>query len=123
MIEKRPNEPLTLDELQQGMWRTPMGVPEVSATWVHDQLGRIRIVDVRSFDECSGPSGTIPGSEIVPMERVEAAAATWERDVPLIVSCRSGARSAHVALFLERQGFTAVASMAGGILDWRAQGY
>jgi rhodanese-related sulfurtransferase len=36
--------------------------------------------------------------------------------------CRSGARSAQAAVILQRQGFTQVANLAGGMLRWRAEG-
>ena len=35
-----------------------------------------------------------------------------------VVICRSGGRSAQVAQFLERQGFSSVFNLAGGILAW-----
>ncbi|HZE44325.1 MAG TPA: rhodanese-like domain-containing protein [Steroidobacteraceae bacterium] len=35
-----------------------------------------------------------------------------------VVICRSGGRSAQVADFLERQGFTKVFNLSGGILAW-----
>lgn len=35
-----------------------------------------------------------------------------------VVICRSGGRSAQVAQFLERRGFSAVFNLAGGILAW-----
>ena len=35
-----------------------------------------------------------------------------------VVICRSGGRSLEVARFLERNGFTSVFNLAGGILTW-----
>ena len=39
----------------------------------------------------------------------------------LVVLCRSGGRSAQVARYLERQGFSSVWNLAGGILAWAQQ--
>lgn len=123
MTTPLPEHRLTVDALHSGTRRTAVGVPEVTAAWVRENLGRIRIVDVRSVEECRGPMGTIPTSEIVPLEQLEVLSRDWDREEPLVISCRSGARSGHAAVYLERMGFKAVASMAGGILDWRGQGY
>jgi rhodanese-related sulfurtransferase len=39
----------------------------------------------------------------------------------VVVLCRSGGRSAQVARYLERQGFSSVWNLAGGILAWAQQ--
>lgn len=44
------------------------------------------------------------------------------RERPLLVYCRSGGRAALAAESLTRMGFRAVASLAGGILAWQAEG-
>ena len=40
------------------------------------------------------------------------------RDRPIVVLCRSGARSLRVAHFLVQNGFKTVANLTGGILAW-----
>ena len=44
--------------------------------------------------------------------------AELDRDQPLVVMCRSGARSLRVAQFLEQRGFARVSNLSGGILAW-----
>lgn len=101
--------------------RTTDGVPEVVPSWVarlRAEAG-VRLVDVRTEAEFGGELGHVPGSECVELEAVEAAAATWSSDKPVVIICRSGRRSADAALRLERMGFVAVASMRGGMRAWR----
>ena len=94
------------------------GVPEVDVEWLRSVLGQVRLVDVRGADELRGPLPAIPGSEHVPLGELLDAAESWDRQQPLVIVCRSGVRSARAALVLEEMGFSRVASLAGGVLDW-----
>ena len=98
------------------------GVPEVSATWTHANLGRVRLVDVRQGHERTGPMGMIVQAEHVPLGDLMVAAADWPRDQPLVIHCASGGRSARAAIALTQAGFTNVASMEGGMMAWRGFG-
>ncbi len=40
------------------------------------------------------------------------------RDVPVVVYCRSGSRSATVVRWLENDGYTNAVNLAGGINAW-----
>ena len=97
------------------------GVPEVDVAWVHGQPGH-RMVDVREPDEWTGPLGRVAGSELRPLGGLAGAAASWDREAPLILICRSGGRSGRAAKTLISMGFTQVVSMAGGMLAWQAAG-
>lgn len=100
---------------------TGAGVPEVTVGWVRSVVGRgVRIVDVREPAEYTGELGHIAGAELVPLGTVDRAAATWDRDAPLVLVCRSGGRSGKAALALLDAGFKKVVSMAGGMLAWNA---
>ncbi len=44
------------------------------------------------------------------------------RDMPVVLYCASGNRSALAARVLEEMGYTNVASMSGGFRDWVATG-
>ncbi len=99
------------------------GLPEVSARWVGQNLGRFRLVDVREVAEREGPMGLIPQAEHVPLARLMAAAKDWPREAPVVIHCASGGRSARAALALEGAGFRKVASMEGGMIAWRTQGH
>jgi sulfur-carrier protein adenylyltransferase/sulfurtransferase len=79
-------------------------------------------VDVREQNEWD--TGYIPGALHVPLATVEAQIASLvpDRKLPVITYCASGKRSAYAAKTLEGLGYEHVASLAGGIEDWKTQG-
>lgn len=81
--------------------------------------GSVRLIDVREPDEFTGPLGHLPGAELVPLATVEAVAESWSREQPLLLICRSGARSARAATALAARGFTSLYNLAGGMLAVR----
>jgi rhodanese-related sulfurtransferase len=99
--------------------RSAAGIPEIAPEWVaaHHDVGRL--VDVRESDELVSELGRIQGAEHVPLATVTEAARDWPRERPVILVCRSGGRSGKAALQLEVLGFTSVASMRGGMTEWR----
>ena len=106
--------------LADAIYRTN-GLPEVSAHWVSTNVGRFRLFDVREAAELA-EFGRVAQSEHVPMQTFLAQAGEFDREAPLVVMCASGGRSGRVVRALEAAGFTAVASMEGGMFGWRAQG-
>ncbi|XXT86821.1 MBL fold metallo-hydrolase [Sorangium sp. So ce281] len=98
--------------------RTSTGTPEVPAAWVAAHGCDVRLVDVREPEEYVGTLGHIAGAELVPRKRLEDAASTWERELPIVTVCRGGDRSGKAAVDLEQRGFRRVASMAGGMSAW-----
>jgi rhodanese-related sulfurtransferase len=99
-----------------------MGGPEVTVTWTSGPGRNTRIIDVRGPGEFHGPLGHVTGSELVPLQALPTAAQSWARDEEIVVVCRSGARSLVAANLMEQMGFGRVASMAGGMIQWGAQG-
>ena len=75
-----------------------------------------RRIDVRETAEFDGILGRLPGSKLVPLATLLDAAAQWPRNVPLLLVCRSGARSMKAARLLAEQGFTALYNLEGGML-------
>ena len=45
-----------------------------------------------------------------------------DKSRPVVVACRSGARSAQAVLILRKLGFKDVVNLAGGMIRWRASG-
>jgi rhodanese-related sulfurtransferase len=85
-----------------------------------DALGpEVRRIDVRELDEYTGPLGHLPGAELVPLGTLEMASASWSREEPLLLICRSGARSARAAQALAQRGFKHLYNLAGGMLAVR----
>jgi rhodanese-related sulfurtransferase len=57
----------------------------------------------------------------IPMAQIPDRLAELPRAGLIVVLCRSGGRSMQVARFLERNGYTEVANLSGGILAWHEQ--
>lgn len=96
----------------------PDGVLDVPAEAAAAHLAGARLVDVRQPDEYVGPLGHVAGAELVPLGTVGAAAASWKRDAPILVICRSGGRSGRACGELAALGFTEVYNLSGGMLAW-----
>ena len=72
-----------------------------------------RLIDVRGLDEFAGER--LARAECVPLDRLPAAASSWDRGQCLILMCRSGMRSAQAGETLEGMGFTNLLMLEGGI--------
>ncbi|HQR44428.1 MAG TPA: rhodanese-like domain-containing protein [Thermoanaerobaculia bacterium] len=77
------------------------------------------VLDVREAAELSVARFPFPVVHI-PMGQLAARAFELPRDRTIVCACRSGARSAHAAAWLSRQGLDAV-NLQGGILAWSRQ--
>ena len=97
------------------------GVPELGSEWVRANTEAARLIDCREPEEFTGDLGHIARAELVPLHAFAESASKWDRTQAIVVVCRSGGRSGRAALLLEQLGFTRVASMAGGMLDWNAR--
>jgi rhodanese-related sulfurtransferase len=63
----------------------------------------------------------IEGSDHMPMNQIPARVDEIDREHPTVVICHHGVRSMQVVAFLERQGFTNLHNLAGGIDAWSRQ--
>jgi hydroxyacylglutathione hydrolase/adenylyltransferase/sulfurtransferase len=75
----------------------------------------VRLIDVREPYERD--AGHIAGSEHVELTRLASAAATIDRDAPVVFYCRVGARSTMAAEAFRSSGYDAY-NLAGGIVAW-----
>jgi hydroxyacylglutathione hydrolase len=73
-------------------------------------------VDVRTPGERAQKS--VPGSVSIPLSQLAERARELPADRPLIVYCAGGYRSSIAASLLQRQGFTQVSEIAGGLAAW-----
>ncbi len=101
---------------------TTAGYRDVTPAALHAARGTVRVVDVREADELRGELGHIAGVEHAPLATVAARAADWPRELPIVLVCRSGARSGAAATQLVAAGFDQVMNLAGGMLAYRAAG-
>jgi rhodanese-related sulfurtransferase len=63
----------------------------------------------------------IEGAMTMPMNTVPARQEELDPEAPLVCICHHGARSMQVAAFLERNGFTQVTNLTGGVHAWAQQ--
>ncbi len=97
------------------------GIWEVQPHWLEEHLRDVQIVDVREPNEFNGPLGHVPGARLIPLGTLQQRTSELKREQPLIMVCRSGARSAQATVLLGKAGFDKVANLSGGMLRWRAQ--
>lgn len=100
---------------------TYAGFWEVQPSWLEEHRAEVQMVDVREPDEYQGILGHVEGAQLIPLGELKQAAAALDKERPVVTICRSGARSAQAAIILEKEGFTKVANLSGGMLRWRAQ--
>lgn len=93
-----------------------LSVQALQAARVAGQAADWQLVDVREPWEhaiCA-----LDGALLVPMNDLPRRLQELEPACPTVVLCHHGVRSFQVALWLEQQGFTDVANLAGGIDAW-----
>ena len=87
------------------------------AAWLADAgVDAPVVLDVREPWEVELAS--LPGSVRIPMGRLVAEIDQLDPERTTVCLCHHGARSMQVAIFLERQGFTDVVNLTGGIHAW-----
>lgn len=100
---------------------TAAGVPEVSSAWLASAGADVQRVDVRETDEFLGELGHIPGAKLIPLGSLRAGAEALSKELPVVTICRSGGRSGRAVVELSKLGFTRLASLRGGMLDWNVR--
>lgn len=93
--------------------------PEL-AVWLADtSREKPVLLDVREpweFQTCH-----IDGSVPIPMNSIPARLQELDDETPIVCICHHGARSMSVAAFLERNGFSQVINLTGGVHAWAVQ--
>ncbi|EJL27928.1 rhodanese-like domain-containing protein [Brevibacillus sp. BC25] len=82
--------------------------------------GEVHVVDVRNLAEWK--EGHIPNAQHIMLGTLAMRLDEIPHDKPLLVQCRSGARSAIGASILQANGFKDVMNLSGGILKWQKDG-
>ena len=99
------------------------GVWEIAPQSLEEAAAPVAVIDVREPDEYVGPLGHIRGAKLIPLGQLGRRIEELPRDRPLVMVCRSGARSAQATVALQRAGFPQVANLSGGMLRWRGEGH
>ena len=93
--------------------------PEISAdayAALRHQPDAPLLLDVREPWELE--IAALPGATAIPMADIPSRLQDLDPDRPTVVLCHHGARSLNVTLWLRKQGFDHVQSLAGGIDHW-----
>jgi glyoxylase-like metal-dependent hydrolase (beta-lactamase superfamily II)/rhodanese-related sulfurtransferase len=118
----RPEKEMTEQDWAP-LTHTFAGIAEIHPQTLEEIAMPVDIIDVREPDEYDGPLGHIRGAKLIPLGQLSQRTEEVARDRPVVMVCRSGARSAQATVLLQRAGFTKVANLNGGMLRWRAEGH
>jgi glyoxylase-like metal-dependent hydrolase (beta-lactamase superfamily II) len=97
------------------------GIWELQPDWLAENPAAAQVLDVREPDEFTGALGHIAGAKLIPLGSLLSNTEQISKAKPVVVVCRSGARSAQATVMLKNAGFSKVANLAGGMQRWRAQ--
>jgi hydroxyacylglutathione hydrolase len=85
-----------------------------------DANATLKLIDVRAAGERAVSS--IERSVHIPLQRLVEDVRYLPKDTPLLVHCAGGYRSSAAASLLQREGFTNISELAGGLAAWEASG-
>lgn len=88
----------------------------LSVEQLHAARAQLAILDVRSDEEHA--IAALPGTLNICLQELPQRFGELDPRQPLAVLCHHGVRSQMAAQFLQRQGFTDVANIDGGIDAW-----
>lgn len=93
---------------------------EIGAAQAIDLVeGGLPLIDVRERHEWE--AGHAPHAFLIPMSELESRLGELPRDLPILIVCHSGMRSARVTDYLVRSGFQA-SNLTGGMVGWAEAG-
>jgi adenylyltransferase/sulfurtransferase len=95
----------------------PMNVlMDMTARELSECLDDVFLLDVREPGEWD--AGHVEQARHIPLGQLPQRLEEVPRDADVVVTCRSGGRSARAVAFLRQQGFTRVKNLAGGMLAY-----
>jgi hydroxyacylglutathione hydrolase len=84
------------------------------------QTGGVQVIDVRAATEFD--AGHLPGVTHIPLGSLPDRLKELSPDMPIVVHCQGGSRSAIAASILKANGFDDVANLTGGYSEWEKNG-
>ena len=94
------------------------GILQISADWVEAHLNKVTILDVRESDERDADPISIPEAIHIPLGDLTSKLGEIPKSKPVVTLCRSGKRSAQATVILKKNGFSELANIKGGIMEW-----
>jgi rhodanese-related sulfurtransferase len=101
---------------------TYSGNLEITPQWVAANRDKVNILDVRTKVETDEESARIKGALLIPINELRDRVAEVPKDKPVMTICRSGRRSVLAAGILKENGWSRVANIRGGLLQWQEEG-
>jgi rhodanese-related sulfurtransferase len=99
-----------------------VSVAELRPAEARARLAELAVVDVRGAHEYHGPLGRVAGARLVPLPELAARLAELPSQRPLLLVCRSGARSGRACEQLAALGVGPAYNLAGGMIAWNDAG-
>ena len=97
------------------------GYKEIDPAYVLELAAKgAHLIDVRTDAEVA--QGLIDGAIHIPLHLLPLRAADIPQDKPVVIYCRSGARSAQACAFMAAKGYGNMHNLAGGIMAWARSG-
>ena len=91
--------------------------PAELAAWLADKSReKPLLLDVR--EPWEHDKARIASSQLVPMGQIQARLAEIDDEREVVAICHHGGRSLQIAMYLEKNGFSRVHNLAGGIDAW-----
>ena len=126
-VPARPLNMTAIEATNRGVAEVPWAmltsapvVQEIDIGALESRSAETVVLDVREPEEYE--HGHVPGAINLPQADLVSRLAELPRDCPLVLICRSGARSLRAAQFLRQVGFEQVMNIQGGTEAWRAAG-
>ncbi|MBR8661711.1 MULTISPECIES: rhodanese-like domain-containing protein [Bacillales] len=94
------------------------GVKEITPQELMEKLAageKVQVIDVRELEEWN--AGHIKQAKLIPLGFLPHRVDELDKETPVVLVCRSGARSHMATQYLQELGFDA-ANMVGGMLAW-----
>jgi glyoxylase-like metal-dependent hydrolase (beta-lactamase superfamily II)/rhodanese-related sulfurtransferase len=95
-------------------------VPQITVQDLHREREHVQLIDVRQPGEWE--AAHIEGALHKPLPKLTAMLDGLDRTLPVAVHCKSGYRSSIGSSLLQREGFTTVMNVIGGIDAWMTCG-
>jgi adenylyltransferase/sulfurtransferase len=95
---------------------SPAEITPLELNALMDRGEALFLLDVRNPEEIA--ICRIAGSTVIPLPALAERLGELDRSVPMVVHCKSGARSAKAIALLKQHGFSRLTNLSGGILAW-----
>ncbi len=96
------------------------GIKEIDVESLFSSKGDVHLIDVRTEAEVA--AGAIAGAIHIPLHLLPIKAHEIPQDRPVVIYCRTGARSAQACAFMQQKGYANMLNLAGGIAAWARSG-